>query len=61
MMDKDTIRNWKMFERARDKVQEMFYDLDGEAFMGEEIDVTFEEIEKGFKQLKEFWETKLRK
>jgi hypothetical protein len=60
-MDKEKVLAWRMFERMRDRIQEEFYKLDGDAFMAEEIDASFEEIEKAFLKLKEFWETKLRK
>ena len=60
-MEIDTARNWKKFEIAREKLKEIIDELDGEAYMAEEIDVSFEYLEKSIKQLKEFWETKLKK
>lgn len=60
-MDKDTIRNWRAFESAREKLKDIIDTIDGEAFMAEEIDDSFEQLESGVKQLKEFWEKRLRK
>lgn len=60
-MDKDTIRDWRKFETAREKVKDIIDELDGDVFMAEEIDVSFEYLQKSINQLKEFWETKLKK
>ena len=60
-MNKEQVRNWRKFEIAREKVKETIDDLDGDVFMTEEIDVTFEYIQTSINQLKEFWETNLKK
>jgi hypothetical protein len=59
-MDIETTRNWKYFERARDKLKEYIEQLDGDVYTGEEIEVTFEFLRKGIEQLEKFYKDNLK-
>jgi hypothetical protein len=60
-MDIERTRNLRMFDRAREKLKDIIDMMDGNAFTHEEIEVSLEELEKGVKQIREFWEKKLKK
>jgi len=59
-MDMIKARNWRIFDKAREKLKDYIDELDGNVFSGEEIELAMEDLVKGVAQLSKFYKEKLK-
>jgi hypothetical protein len=60
-MDKlEKARNWRMWDKAREKLKDYIDECDGEAYTEEEIELALEDLTKGVESLNKFWRDKLK-
>ena len=59
-MDMIKARNWRIFDKAREKLKDFIDELDGNVYSGEEIELAMEDLVKGVTQLNKFYKEKLK-